>query len=167
MKPWRDGIKTAGMKWMAAAQTAQSQPYPARGAVVGNRLGHVLRTSGAKPAGRWQQRRKPSLVKCQRAYQPGANHREHRAINFSTSARSRSRGASSATRRGLKTIQQLAGKRCCSRRMISRSRRRIRFRWTDLPTARGKVKPKRGPSAGSRSRQNAANKPVERRHPRS
>jgi hypothetical protein len=36
-----------------------------------------------------------------------------------------------------------------------------------LPTARGKVKPKRGPSAGSRSRQNAANKPVERRHPRS
>ncbi len=164
---WRNGIETAGMKRMAAAQTPQTQPDPTHGAMMGNGLGHVLRASGAKAAGRRQQRRKPSLVKCQRANQPGANHREHRAISFSTSARSRSRGASSATRRGLKTIQHLAGNRCRSSRISSRSRRRMRFRWTDLPTARGSVNPKRGPSAGSRSRQNAVNKPVERRHPRS
>jgi hypothetical protein len=64
-------------------------------------------------------------------------------------------------RRGLNTIDHSEFRESSSSRTASRMRRRIRFRTTALPSARGVVKPTRGPgprsvSRGRPGRQNAA-----------
>jgi hypothetical protein len=58
----------------------------------------------------------------------------------------------------LKTMDHCGFSPSRSRRTASRTRRLMRFRATALPSARGVVKPIRGPSGCVRRRQNAANK---------
>src|SRR5215469_1998894 len=104
-----------------------------------------------KAAGRWQQRREKAFVDAQDCDYSFA----HCAIKRSSS-RPRSAGvASEAARRGLITISHSGANSKRRSRIISRSRLFRRFRTTALPSARGVVKPKRGPVLDGTLRQNA------------
>jgi hypothetical protein len=139
------GVHATRMKWMATAQTFQPQPDSLRHAMQLHGLHHVYRTCRMKPASRWKHRRKPALVEAKQS----KNDYLHRDATFATSRRISSKGASRQARRGLNTTIQRLPKEWRSKRTASRTRRRIRFRTTALPSALGVVKPNSGPVARS------------------
>src|ERR1700744_1316368 len=103
------------MKRVAFRDPAQPQPDASPGAVRFDGLHHVFRAGGLKAAGRWQQRRNPSLIDTQAAENKCPDHFAaagfadlQRSITF-MKARSRSaNGASMDARRGLMTTSQPA-----------------------------------------------------------
>jgi hypothetical protein len=162
-----DRVETAGMKGMAARQAAETHPNTANRTVSLHRFAHIIRTSGIEAARGWQQRRKNQFIRPQ--------HPDHEPLQWrnrrSTSLAICGKGASRAFRRGLMTMEHCGFSRSRPERTASRKRRLRRFRTTADPSARGTVKPIRGPgrlSGPSSSRtQKAANRGLENRVPRS
>jgi len=137
-------VITALMKWMAAAEPFQPQPDAAQDTVSRDGVHHVLRTGRPEAARRRQPGRNGCFIKSQQAEN---DHARHRSISLSNCRVNSANGASAAARRGFRTMSN-AGSICFNRtRSCSRIRRRIRLRITAFPTARGIVKPMRGPSS--------------------
>lgn len=132
------------MKGVASAQSQQTHPHTLYRAMLSDCFHHVFRTSGIVATGRRQQGRDKKLV----PFQDTDKDSLHLVKTRFTSLRNSTKGASRTVRRGLKTMTQPAGSDANSLRIVSRSRRRIRFLWTALPRARGTVKPSRDKSAG-------------------
>jgi len=137
-----DRVIPALVKRMAATEPFQAQPHAPRGAVSRNGVHHVFRTRRPKAARRRQPRRDRRLVKTQKTDDDQPRHRSNSLSNWRVNSSS---GASAAARRGLRTISSAGSMRSRRTRSCSRMRRRIRFRMTAFPTARGIVKPIRGP----------------------
>ena len=154
-------VKAASMKRMAAEQAHGSHPHAADDAVLSHGLHHVLRTSRVEAASRRQHGRKPTLIDTK-----NANHEFlHRENSLITSLSITCLDATNTGFRGLKTTAHPAGKsRKCSR-TASRINLFMRLRTTALPIERGTVKPTRGGSAPSESRQKAIKLWQENRNP--
>ena len=142
------------MERMASAQSSQAHPHALYRAMLSDCLHHVFRTSRIVAAGGRQKGRNKELV----PFQDTDKDPLHLAKTRLTSPRNSVKGASRTVRRGLKTITQPVGRDASSLRTVSRSRRRIRFLLTALPSARGTVKPKRDTLVGSLLRRQKATK---------
>ena len=159
--PGRHGVKTAFVERMTAAEAFQAKPHARPGSMNRDRLAHVVRAGGVKTACRRKERRNQSLVRGDesdedRARCPGNPASLHRKKRRRTSACSSLNKQSRVVRRGLKTMDHSGLSWASSRRAASRIRRRIRLRTTALPSARGVVKPTRGPGQSGVERQKAA-----------
>jgi len=158
----RHGVETALMKRMAAAKPLQAEPDSLRRPVQLNCLTHVLRARRMEAAGRGKKRGDHAFVDDEESDESRLQRAKRRRTSVCKSVNSQSR----VLRRGLNTIDHSELKESSSSRTASRIRRRMRFRATALPSARGVVKPMRDPDVGfvfstcSRgrlsSRQNAA-----------
>jgi len=162
------GIKPAGVKRMTTRQPAQSHPHAADRSVPFDRFPHVIRTARIEAAGSGEQWRKRDFVQEQRADHKPLQRRKRR----STSRWSSGRGALRAFNRGLMTMDHCGFSRSRVKRTASRNRRLMRFRATAEPSARGTVRPMRGPEyipppSGLSRKQKAVNKGPENREPRS
>ena len=146
---------------MAAREPAQTHPDTPGRAVTFNGFVHIFRTARVEAARGGQKGGDTNLIYAESPRQDPLQRRRSR----STSLRISAMGASSALRRGLMTMDHWGFSRSRQRRIASRTRRRIRLRMTALPTARGRVKPIRGPSASGSRRQNAAKRGPEKRLP--
>ncbi len=144
-------IVAACVKRMTAAEPFCAEPDAAKEAVSLYRLHHVLGAGRVETASGRQPRRNPPLVHAQQS-----DHDPHRAKTFSTSPSNVSNGTDSAALRGLKTTSHPGGRRSSRSRAASRIRRLMRFRRTDLPSARGTVSPMRETLPPGRFRQNTA-----------
>lgn len=142
------------MKRVTSTKPQQTHPHTLHRAMLRDCFHHVFRTSGIVAAGGRQKRRDKELV----PFQDTDKNPLHLAKTRFTSPRSSLKGASRTVRRGLKTITQPVGSDANSLRTVSRSRRRIRFLLTALPSARGTVNPNRDTSAGSLLRRQKATK---------
>ena len=162
------GVKTAGVKGMTTRQPAQPHPHAAGGSVTFYRFPHVIRTARIEAARRGEQWRKRDLVQSQRPDHKPLQRTKRRC----TSRCSSGKGAWSDFNRGLMTMNHCGFSRSRVQRTASRNRRLMRFRTTAGPSARGTVRPMRGPgtipllSSPSR-KQKAVNKGPENREPRS
>ncbi len=135
----RNGVITALMKGMAAAEPLHAHPHATQHSMPGNGFHHVHRTRRIVAAGRRQKRRNKQFVTLQNANQDSL----HRANIRPISRRRSSKGASRTLRLGLKTMDQFSGEAWSSLPTASLIRRLMRFRRTALPSARGTVNPKR------------------------
>ena len=149
--PRRHRVDSPRVERMAPRQTPRREPAAPGGAEPSDRFARIDRTSGMKPASRWEQWRDPLFV--------GVQDRDQEALHcrktLLTSRRNSSNGAAAAARLGLNTTSHRRSSLSISWRTASRRRRLIRFRMTALPSARGVVRPIRGPSGSLRERQNA------------
>src|SRR5208283_1703110 len=97
-------VEAALVKRMTAGQSLQTHPDAAHGAIFGDGLHHVFGTGGGVTARRRQERRHELFV----APQQGDQDFLHRKSTRLTSLDRSSNDASSAARRGLKTIAQFS-----------------------------------------------------------
>ena len=104
-----------------------------------------------KTARRWQKRRNKPFIGTQDHDYSLA----HCAISRSNSRLNSFGDAAKAARRGLNTISHSGANSSTRTRSISRNRLFTRFRTTAFPSARGKVKPNRGPAFWGILRQKA------------
>jgi hypothetical protein len=122
---------------------------------------HIFRTGRRKAARRRQPGGHTKLIYANRSRYDPLQRRKRRSTSRCKSAT----GASSALRRGLKTIDHRGFNRSRCRRTASRTRRLMRLRTTDLPSARGVVNPMCGPSGSGSQTQKAAKRDPEKRVP--
>lgn len=134
-------VEAAFVEWVTTAETAQTQPGPAQGAVDLDRFPHVIRTGRIVAARGRKKGRNHALVPPEGAGETGNGEFPHR-IKIRWTSRWRSENMQSAAlRRGLNTTHHPSLSDASSSRAASRTRRRMRFRLTALPSARGVVKP--------------------------
>lgn len=131
------------MKGVATRKPLQPHPDAGQRSVSAYGLGHIFGTRGIVTAGRRQQGRYPAFI----GGQSSQDHLLHRSSTRSTSLSKTSCGTSYAARRTFHTIRHPGPSRASRRRTVSLNRRRIRFRLTALPRARGEVKPTLAPSS--------------------
>jgi hypothetical protein len=162
------GVETAGMKRMTTRQPAQSHPHAPDRSVPFHRFSHVTRTTRIEAARRGEQWGKRDLIQSQRPDHEPLQRWKRR----STSRCSSGKGALRAFNRGLMTMDHCGFSRSNVKRTASRNRRLMRLRMTAGPSARGTVRPMRGPEQVSRRsnpsrKQKAVNKGLDTREPRS
>jgi hypothetical protein len=138
---------TALVKRVAPAKPQQPQPDTFAASVALDRFDHVFRARRIVTAGRGKQRGNERLIPSQDTDDKALHLQKTRFISRQRSGR----GASNAVLRGLKTRTQPSASAWSSARTASRMRRRIRFRMTAFPNARGHVNPNREGLLGSAS----------------
>src|SRR5262245_62150353 len=128
----RDGIESALVPGMAAANAFHGEPGTAQGAVFLDRLDRVMRTRRIETALRPEQRTQHELVRANQGFQDEAHVCATRCQRVARLARKVCEGASRA---GIfaATTMSTAGRSCCARRKDSRTRRRSLLRATALP----------------------------------
>src|SRR3954467_10429500 len=140
---------------MAAQQAPRRQRRPDKNSALLQRLNGVLRARWRVAAARRKRWRYPTLIRAQNALQRpdcGSAHFAPRSMTanpFATSVSRIGKAAFAAERFGLMTTSTA---RCRVARFIrtaSRTRRLIRFRWTEPPSARLTVNPTRGRAAAA------------------
>ena len=162
------GVKAAGMKRMTSNQAPQPHPNSLPGAVAFDGLFHVLRAGWIEAARCGEQWRKGDFIQSQCPDQEPLQRKKRR----STSRCNSGSGALRAFNRGLMTMDHCGFSRSRVKRTASRNRRLMRFRATAEPSARGTVRPMRGPEyipppSGLSRKQKAVNKGPDNREPRS
>jgi len=132
------------MERMAATEPLQAEPDSLHRPVELNRLTHIFRAGRMEAAGRRKKRRDHALVDDEESDESRLQRAKRRRTSVCKSVNWQSR----VLRRGLNTIDHSEFRESSSSRTASRMRRRIRFRTTAFPSARGVVKPIRGPGNG-------------------
>src|SRR4051812_43644305 len=132
---------------MAAQHAPQCQARAGEQSAALERFHRVLRAGGRVAAGRRQRGREPALV--------AAQHRDEHALHLPPRSMTANPLATSATSTGNSAfitdffgLMTTSAERCKFPRFMrtaSRTRRRIRLRCTDPPSARLTVRPMRGP----------------------
>ena len=140
----RYGVDAALVEGVAAAEPLQAEPDSLRRPVELNCLTHIFRTRGMEAAGRGKKRRDHALVDDEESDESRLQRAKRRRTSVCKSVNWQPR----VLRRGLNTMDHSEFRESSSSRTASRMRRRIRFRTTALPSARGVVKPMRGPGIG-------------------
>lgn len=161
-------VYAARAERVAAGKTFQSQPAAAPYAEALNGFARIIRAGRIEAAGGRQEGGHSSLVYAQNADQGLPDSiPEQRRKSFMTSCCRVGKGQSMDERRGLITMDHGEPSWPSPRRTASRKRRLMRLRTTAGPSARGTVKPMRGPAESGSSKQNAAKKGPATREPRS
>ncbi len=146
---------------MTTGEPPDAPPGSVNNPVSLNRLAHVVRARRIKAASRRKKRRDPGFIKPQDKNQGPAHRRNMRSTSFSSSVK----GADITERRGLITMDHCGLNWWSLLRTASRTRRLMRLRTTALPSARGTVKPIRGPAASGSHIQKATKNCPENRLP--